>query len=358
MLETLDDIVRFSAFGLLIWLAVLALRDFRDRVAGRLGALSAAASAAYLLSTKVKAQVFGAEIDLLLLPLHVGSIGFAWLFCLSQFDDRFEVKGWHVGVIVVKILSGAGSYLSYKYAVEALFMPFVVLTTITVTAIVLHLLYEVWQGHHEDLVEDRRKFRTTFVGAVIVISLGVMIAEIFLVGRGIKDELLLTQSIAFLCIAVYPLWRLSSPGGEDLFFRAPNPVEHTESADHCDLSPADQHDLGVIKGLVGTPQMLEAGLTISKLSDELRIPEHRLRHLINQHLGYRNFSDFLNHHRIERAKEQLSDGENRNTPVLTLAMELGYGSLGPFNRAFKERTGLTPTEFRTQSLEAGLAAAK
>lgn len=51
-------------------------------------------------------------------------------------------------------------------------------------------------------------------------------------------------------------------------------------------------------------------------------------------------------------------GDNRNTPVLTLAMELGYGSLGPFNRAFKERTGLTPTEFRTQSLEAGLAAAK
>lgn len=358
MLETLDDIVRFSAFGLLIWLAVLALRDFRDRVAGRLGALSATASAAYLVSTKVKAQIFGAEIDLILLPLHVGSIGFAWLFCLSQFDDRFEVKGWHVTVIILKILTGAGSYLSFKYDWDALFQPFVALTFIAVSGIVAHLLYEVWQGRNEDLVEDRRRFRTKFVVAVVVISLGVMIAEIFLVGRGIKNELLLTQSLAFLCIAVYPLWRLSSPGGEDLFFRAPNPVEHTVDEGHCDLSPSDRHDLDVIRGLAGTPQMLAAGLTISKLSDELRIPEHRLRHLINQHLGYRNFSDFLNHHRIERAKEQLSDEEKRNTPVLTLAMELGYGSLGPFNRAFKERTGLTPTEFRTQSLEASLAAAK
>lgn len=358
MLETLDDIVRFSAFGLLIWLAVLALRDFRDRVAGRLGALSAVASAAYLLSTKVKAQIFGTEIDLVLLPLHVSSIGFAWLFCLSQFDDRFEVKGWHIAVIVIKTFSGAGSYLSFKYGEYSIFQPFVVITILLVSAIVLHLLYEVWQGRNEDLVEERRQFRTKFVIAVVVISIGVMFAELFLVGRGIKDELLLTQSLAFLCIAVYPLWRLSSPGGEDLFFRAPNPVEYALDDARSDLSPADQHDLDVIKGLAGTPQMLEAGLTISRLSDDLRIPEHRMRHLINQHLGYRNFSDFLNHHRIECAKEQLSDENKRNTPVLTLAMELGYGSLGPFNRAFKERTGLTPTEFRTQSLEASLAAAK
>lgn len=357
-METLDDIVRYGAVGLLVWLAVLALRDFRDRVAGRLGALSAVSSAAYLVSTKVKAQLFGAEIDLILLPLHVGSIGFVWLFCLSQFDDRFEVKGWHAAVIVIKILSGAGSYLTFKYGWGGLFVPFVTLTIITVSAIVLHLVYEVWQGRNDDLVEDRRQFRTTFVGAVVVVSLGVMIAELFLVGRGIKEELLLTQSIAFLCIAVYPLWRLSSPGGEDLFFRAPNPVGDVQPGDHCALTPSDQHDLDVIKGLAGTPQMLEVGLTISKLSDDLGIPEHRLRHLINQHLGYRNFSDFLNHHRIERAKEQLSDQSNRNTAVLTLAMELGYGSLGPFNRAFKERTGLTPTEFRTQSLEASLAAAK
>ncbi|WP_081786483.1 helix-turn-helix domain-containing protein [Kordiimonas gwangyangensis] len=31
-------------------------------------------------------------------------------------------------------------------------------------------------------------------------------------------------------------------------------------------------------------------------------------------------------------------------------MDLGYGSLGPFNRAFKERTGLTPSEYRRNVL--------
>jgi len=35
---------------------------------------------------------------------------------------------------------------------------------------------------------------------------------------------------------------------------------------------------------------------------------------------------------------------------LTIAMDLGYGSLGPFNRAFKTITGLTPSEFRRNSV--------
>ena len=34
-------------------------------------------------------------------------------------------------------------------------------------------------------------------------------------------------------------------------------------------------------------------------------------------------------------------------PILTIALDFGFQSLGPFNRAFKADTGLTPTEFRT-----------
>jgi AraC-like DNA-binding protein len=37
-------------------------------------------------------------------------------------------------------------------------------------------------------------------------------------------------------------------------------------------------------------------------------------------------------------------------PVLTIAMDTGFRSIGPFNRAFKADTGLTPTEFRRLEL--------
>jgi len=66
--------------------------------------------------------------------------------------------------------------------------------------------------------------------------------------------------------------------------------------------------------------------------------------------GHRNFNAFLNRYRIEEAKAALADPEQKEVPVLTIAMDAGFQSLGPFNRAFKAATDLTPTEFRRLAL--------
>jgi AraC-like DNA-binding protein len=42
----------------------------------------------------------------------------------------------------------------------------------------------------------------------------------------------------------------------------------------------------------------------------------------------------------------LADPKRRRDPILSIALGLGLGSIGPFNRAFKAATGLTPTAFR------------
>jgi AraC-like DNA-binding protein len=94
----------------------------------------------------------------------------------------------------------------------------------------------------------------------------------------------------------------------------------------------------------------ETGLTMPVLAGKLGYPEHQLRRLINGHLGYRNFSAFLNNYRIAEAQQQLADPECARMPVLTIALDLGYASLGPFNRAFKDATGMTPTEYRRDNL--------
>jgi len=46
----------------------------------------------------------------------------------------------------------------------------------------------------------------------------------------------------------------------------------------------------------------------------------------------------------------LADPARRDRPVLTVALEAGFQSIGPFNRAFKAATGLTPTEYRREKL--------
>jgi AraC-like DNA-binding protein len=79
------------------------------------------------------------------------------------------------------------------------------------------------------------------------------------------------------------------------------------------------------------------------------VPEYRLRRLINRSLGHRNFNAYVNSFRLAEARDALADPKRQALPVLTIALEAGFQSIGPFNRAFKATTGLTPTEFRKEN---------
>ena len=117
------------------------------------------------------------------------------------------------------------------------------------------------------------------------------------------------------------------------------------------LDAGDRLLLAKLEALMGEGEAWRReGLTIGALAAEIGAPEHRLRRLINDHLGFRNFAAFVNARRIDAAKAQLADPAKAREPVSAIAFDLGFGSLGPFNRAFKEATGQTPTEWRRQSL--------
>ena len=49
----------------------------------------------------------------------------------------------------------------------------------------------------------------------------------------------------------------------------------------------------------------------------------------------------------------LADPAQRHLPVLTVALSVGYQSITPFNNAFRQAKGLTPTEYRRKALHAG-----
>src|SRR5262249_21756672 len=113
---------------------------------------------------------------------------------------------------------------------------------------------------------------------------------------------------------------------------------------------ADRQLLAKLEAFMAGGGWKSEGLTIGAVAEALETPEHRLRRLINQRLGHRNFADFVNGHRIQAAKTRLSDPTEARTTVAVIAFDLGYGSLGPFNRAFRAATGSTPSEWRRQAL--------
>ncbi len=88
------------------------------------------------------------------------------------------------------------------------------------------------------------------------------------------------------------------------------------------------------------------GLTIRRLAETMQVKEYKLRTTINKHLGFRNFNDYLHSYRVKAACQLLADPDKKDMTILEIAYDLGYNSLAPFNKAFKELTSQTPTEWR------------
>jgi AraC-like DNA-binding protein len=59
-------------------------------------------------------------------------------------------------------------------------------------------------------------------------------------------------------------------------------------------------------------------------------------------------------YRLEAAAARLADPAQARLPVLTIALDCGYGSIGPFNRAFRARYGVTPTQYRNARMDSAI----
>lgn len=207
-----------------------------------------------------------------------------------------------------------------------------------------HAIWVAITERGDDLIERRRAFRTGFVIVVGLQTLGIVIVESWFGYLHTLAGLMLLQSgTTFIAVMAFGAVLLSS--NAELLFDG-----ETQPATQPNLSPAENVLRQQLEAAMAAHVYREPGLTIGVLSGKLGVPEHRLRALINQRLGYRNFSDFLNTHRVADAKCWLTDPAKVALPVLTIAMDLGYGSLAPFNRAFRDATGQTPSDWRRAAL--------
>ncbi|MEO1053463.1 MAG: helix-turn-helix transcriptional regulator [Bacteroidota bacterium] len=88
-----------------------------------------------------------------------------------------------------------------------------------------------------------------------------------------------------------------------------------------------------------------SNLSLKDLSQAVSIPTNHLSQVLNERVGM-NFYDFVNYHRIEEAKQLLSDSDKADFTILEVAYESGFNSKSTFNTAFKKHTKMTPSQFK------------
>ena len=209
--------------------------------------------------------------------------------------------------------------------------------------LIADLFVRAWSGRDDDLVERRRMIRLWLPVLVSLQAGGILVFEL-LIGTSAGYPLIqLGNGVLIFALVLFGGLAMLKTDPELLVETAadappPDPAQA--------LSPSEQVLRDRLEEAMATKYYRTPGLTIAALADHLETPEHRLRALINRRLGQRNFSTYLNRHRIAEAKEILDDRAHVDLPVLSIAMDMGYNSLPTFNRAFRSETGTTPTEFR------------
>jgi AraC-like DNA-binding protein len=198
-----------------------------------------------------------------------------------------------------------------------------------------------------DLVETRRVIRalTMAMGGGLIIASG--LAQVLIApdspANFVAHEAL---AVADLLILASVLFRLSDGDvGRYLDFQSPRSA--VQPARRADADPA----LARLTTLLQDERVCEQeGLSLKQLAGRVGVPEYRLRKLIHEQLGYRNFNALLHDYRIREACRQLSDPALRRTPILTIALSVGYASINTFSRGFREITGVTPSAWRETAL--------
>lgn len=345
-MPSVETAIRLIVIGQELLIAAVFLFSGGARVARISGALLMLSIAAYLYSSDV---VLADSIPLLapvamLLALIVPFC--LWLFARAIFEAPWPKPAVaHACALLVIVVWGifvAEDVLNPVW-VEAAGLVIQVLKLL----VVVHALWLTMRGRPDDLIERRRALRLFFVGIISLQVAAVLLVELAIGGTLPPGWLQLSNVIIIGILTLglaMPLLRLNHEFFELQAGPESTPAEHRAEV----LGAADSVLRDKLLALMEDDCFRETGLTIRVLAGKLGYPEHQVRRLINGHLGYRNFSAFLNSYRIAAAKLQLTDPERARIPVLTIALNLGYASLGPFNRAFKEATGMTPTDFRRQ----------
>ncbi|WDD99637.1 AraC family transcriptional regulator [Thalassomonas actiniarum] len=358
--DIFDLLLRFLAVGQLSLLCLYILSNSRQLKALLGSSLAVCLSAYLLLTAPVPDHHYGILRGILLFFTELTPY-LLWYFAFSLLNkgligenliseellkERFHPKHWPLAVKALVAgailwflyffgyLQGRGLFHDINHGLQLILL--------------LHIIFIAVKDLRDDLVTARRNSRLVLTLASCVYFSLTLLLE--LGDASLRDATVFSitnASLVLLSTSVFGWYyfRGSFKDISPLPATADNQQEITDAA-APEIPVEYQAIYQQLCQRMADGFYMQSQLTITALASELTTPEHQLRKLINQHLGFRNFSDFLNSYRLVEACSQLEDIEHIRKPILTLALELGYGSVATFNRAFKAKTGKSPKEYR------------
>ena len=348
---TVDLLIRAATVALaLAGAAALVARAPRSDVAwycavvvGGMGAFMAASAPGVHSALGLAAFAFNAWC--------LATPAFVWLLSVRLFSEDGGPGRWHFAAPVLLVpLTLAGDYGRFRLGilgnVPDLALALLRAGRAAAMSLLLAACANAIAHWRVDLVEQRRRARAVFVALFGAAFLAMAASTFVFGGNAAPMNVLLVAHLLLLALAFAAVVFIASDGMRGLADAQAAPAQRPALA----LVRNDSPEAALARRIVDEMQSRELWrrerLSIRDLAQELQAQEYRVRRAINRHLGYRNFNEFLHDYRLQASAARLRDPCESHLPVLSIALDSGYGSIGPFNRAFKARFGVTPSQFR------------
>lgn len=284
---------------------------------------------------------------------------FVWLLALRLFRDGRPPGGWrHAAPLALVFVTMPADYGRFELGLlaghprlsEGLLLAGRVGAMLFVVA-ACWLAVAHWRS---DLVEERRRIRAAFVATLGTAFVAMASSELVFGLDGAPLAALVTAHSALLVLVFATVVFVANGGVAKLVHEegpraTPMPLTLVAPG-----APEAQLARRIVEAMETRQLWKRERLGIGELARELDAREYRVRRAINRHLGHRNFNEFMHGYRLEAAAARLADPAQARLPVLTIALDCGYGSIGPFNRAFRARYGVTPTQYRNARMDCAI----
>ena len=326
-----------------------------DGIVSRIGRVEPYVAFWWIFIASVSASSLGRIFPELSGPLAyvitiAGTAGCAWMWLFSRalFRPAHSIGPWSVlavgAVMAVESswaltsgrLAGGMAGEFYRVADNA--------ASLICIAAIVFVFVEALSGVGAMTTRRERRFRYAFVA---VYGLVITVALVGVSGAG--GDTLAAQwknSVLTGCAIVAAIGSRAA-----ISFRRRNPL--TDNPRRRRDGQSQRRDVNPgplarrIQDAVSDEQLLSTpGLKVADFAKALGEQEYKITQCLTGALGYRNFNHFINAHRIEHAKSMLSDACHDARSVSSIAYACGFNSIGPFNRAFKDEVGVTPSAFR------------
>ncbi len=349
LLAILDIFIRGAGISACLFFCMLLLsQGIKEQTVWR-GILYAFCVSAYLLWSAPWFGIFPSEVKAVILVLTLYNPLLFWLANRALFNDAMSFSRLELVVSTLYSFVTFALIISRYQDADGAANVLAIGYRITAFAMVLQSLFQMIREYGDDLLNPRRRMRIFLFGILGSYLVGLFVVRLIFPDTTPPDSILTLNALTVTILAIannfvcvnFRTELLPPPKMPDSIA-----LQH-EKFDHSDIAtPEAQLIAKVISAMENDYVYREEALTVPALARAVGAQEYLLRRAINQGLGYRNFSQFLNSYRLSEIRTALCDTEKSHLPILTIAFDAGFNSIGPFNRAFKQAYGVTPSQFR------------